>query len=188
MSPIPVFRAQNRSRRLSARRAIVCAALLGCAGAAAAQGLFGERPEDPDNPWQEEAVQLPPPPQQEDLLPFYVSGNATQSFAVDSKSLTVGADGVVRYTLVSTSSAGARNVSYEGIRCRTREVKQYAYGRSDGSWAPVRRDKWELIRGTPANRYHAVLAKEYFCDDRAMRGKVEEVRYLLRNQAFTTPY
>lgn len=180
----------NSSSSLAARAGrplLLCMLLAGLHAHAAAQGLFGERQEDPDNPWREEVVQLPAPPQLKDLLPFYVSGNATQTFAVDGQSLSIGADGVVRYTLVTTSSAGARNVSYEGIRCRTREVKQYAFGRSDGSWVAARRDKWEDIRGTGANRYHAVLAKEYFCDDRAMRGKVEEVRYLLRNQAFVTP-
>ncbi|HEY4540766.1 MAG TPA: CNP1-like family protein [Noviherbaspirillum sp.] len=155
---------------------------------ALAQEFFGLAQEDPDNPWQEAPVQLPPMPQDVDLQPFYVSGTATQAFAVDERSIRTDLDGVVRFTLVSRSSAGAVNTSYEGIRCRTREVKQYAFGRADGSWVEARTSKWKQIAGTHANRYHAVLARDFFCDDRAVKGNEEAIRFLLRNQQSVTPY
>ncbi|MGB7481229.1 MAG: CNP1-like family protein [Burkholderiaceae bacterium] len=142
---------------------------------------FDEEFDDDTKPWQEIAVQLPAPPAAENLLPFEVSATATQSFAIDAKSVTVGADGVVRYTLVTTSPAGARNVSYEGIRCATFERKLYAFGHADGSWSRSRRDQWERIVRNAANRQQAVLAKDYFCENLTVAGNaqqmVERIRY-----------
>lgn len=129
---------------------------------------FDEDFDDENKPWEEIAIQLPAAPQADNLLPFYVSPTATQSFAIDSKSLSVGSDGVVRYTLISVSQSGARNVSYEGIRCQTFEKKIYAIGQTDGTWVRSKRDKWEgIVRGF-ANRQHAALATDYFCDNSAI--------------------
>src|SRR6202012_3784984 len=51
--------------------------------------------------WVENKVDtLPPLPQDSNLLPFDVSGYTPLHFAVDRNSLTVGSDGVVRYTVV----------------------------------------------------------------------------------------
>lgn len=64
---------------------------------------------------QETEVQLPPFPQAENLIPFVVSAMTDNKFMIDGESLTVSTDGIVRYTLVIISSAGAQNVSYEAI-------------------------------------------------------------------------
>lgn len=152
----------------SARTALLAGfALLSVLQAAFAQS-FDEDFDDENKPWKEIAVQLPAPPKAENLLSFYVSPTATQSFAVDSKSLSVGSDGVVRYTLISVSQSGARNVSYEGIRCETFERKIYAIGQANGTWARARRDKWEGIVQGFANRQHAALATDYFCENRSV--------------------
>lgn len=154
--------------------------LLSMANLACAQDNFEEDFEDLDKPWKEVAVQLPAAPLAESLLPFYVSATATQTFAIDAKSLTLGADGVIRYTLVTSSASGAKNVSYEGIRCSSFEKKLYAFGRPDGSWSRSRSDKWEPIRSNAANRQHAALAKDYFCQGLTVAGKavqmVERIR------------
>lgn len=154
---------------------------LGLAHASAlAQSDFEEDFDDPYKPWQEVALQLPAPPKEQDLLPFKVSETATHRFAIDAGSLAVGKDGVVRFTLVTSSSAGARNVRYEGIRCSTREQKSYAFGQSDGSWSPARRDRWEKIDGNRTNRHHAVLAREYLCEEGSVSGSAEQIVHRLR--------
>lgn len=153
----------------------VCLALLAASSALHAQSQFEQDFDDKDKPWQEVAVQLPTTPKQENLLPFYVSATATQTFAIDSRSLSVGADGVVRYTLVTTSESGARNISYEGIRCASYEHKLYAFGRPDGSWSRSRRDQWEQINSNTANRQHAALFKDYFCTGQSVAGNAEEM-------------
>ncbi|MCL2345947.1 MAG: CNP1-like family protein, partial [Desulfobulbus sp.] len=58
---------------------------------------------------------------------------------------------------------GARNVTYEGMRCQTREWRVYASGRADGSWSKARRAEWLPIRDEAVNRYHAALFLDYFC-------------------------
>lgn len=149
--------------------------LLGGVAGVHATPKFEEDFDDQEKPWQEVAVQLPAAPVQGNLLPFFVSATATQSFAVDAKSVSVGADGVVRYTLVATSQAGAKNVSYEGIRCATYERKLYAFGQPDGSWSRSRRDQWEQINGNAANRQHAALFREYFCSEKSVAGDAGDI-------------
>ena len=98
-----------------------------------------------DKKWQEVVVQLPAAPQQENLLPIYVSAATDNEFFVDGSTLTVTADGVVRYVLVVQTAGGARNVSFEGLRCETRERRIYASGRPDGSWSKSRNNEWRRI-------------------------------------------
>jgi hypothetical protein len=128
----------------------------------------------------EAAWQLPPPPTSEDLLRFYVSLTTGQSFAIDAKSLTVDTDGVIRYTIVSTSSSGAKNISYEGIRCASHEKKLYALGHADGTWARARNPDWEPISGKGANLQHATLANDYFCKDGLTAGKADKILDAIR--------
>src|ERR1700758_4051745 len=87
--------------------------------------------------------QLPTPPADENLLPFYVSKTTHQAFAIDTKSLSVDTDAVIRFTIVGTSAAGAKNISYEGIRCNSFEKRIYALGHADGTWARARDSEWQ---------------------------------------------
>lgn len=121
-------------------------------------------PDDPDAPvWIEEDAVLPVFPQEANLLGFYVSEVTAHKFYIDASSLSVGKDGVVRYVLEVHTSGGATNISFEGIRCQTRELKIYASGRQDGTWASARNTKWRVIENKPVNRQHAALARDYFC-------------------------
>jgi hypothetical protein len=133
-------------------------------------------------------VQLPPAPNDANLLPFDVSATATLRFAVDANSLSVGQDGVVRYTLVAISPSGAKSVSYEGIRCQTFEKKTYAFGHPGGKWARARRDQWEPIPRNAANRQHAVLAQDVFCDGPTVAGNKDQILRRLRSGQSVTPH
>lgn len=125
--------------------------------------------------WAEIEPQLPVAPKGADLQPFYVSPSTENRFYIDRKSLTVGGDGVVRYTLVVVSPSGARNVSYEGIRCETGELRLYAFGHADGTWGKARSNKWTQIEGgVTRNRHHVALFGEYFCPPGAVVGNVKE--------------
>jgi hypothetical protein len=158
-----------------------------CAPPAFAQSQFEEDFDDAGKTWQEIAVQLPAAPGAENLIPFYVSPTATQNFSIDGKSLSIGKDGVIRYTMVATSPAGAKNISYEGIRCETFEKKSYAFARADGTWARSRKDQWEPIVRNAANRQHGVLALDYFCESKAISGNRETILQRLRgNQPINT--
>jgi len=130
-----------------------------------AHGTWGEFDYDFENekPWKELESQLPAYPKDENLLPFQVSAATDNSFYVDSQSISVGEDGVVRFTLVVRSPEGASNVMFEGIRCRTREVRVYAFGRSDGTWGKARDNEWKLIHYERRNRPDHVLYDDFFC-------------------------
>jgi len=113
--------------------------------------------------WQENAIGLPVFPQSDRLVEFYVSASTSFRFFIDPHSLTVGDDGVVRYVLVARSSSGVDNVWFEGIRCKSAELKRYATGRSDGTWAARRGAQWAAIDPRTMNRQHQALQREYFC-------------------------
>ncbi|MES2831372.1 MAG: CNP1-like family protein [Pseudomonadota bacterium] len=136
--------------------------------------------------WQEASIRLPAMPKDIDLLQFADSAASTHRFAIDAKSLTLDQDGVVRYTLVGVSPSGARNISYEGIRCQTYERKIYASGRSDGTWSAARNGQWMPIRGIGMNRQQASLAQDYFCDNTTVAGKVGDMLNRLQRQATLT--
>jgi hypothetical protein len=167
--------------------ASIAVILLLVAAAAQSQSRFEEDFDDKDKPWQEVAIQLPPAPQAENLLPFYVSATTSYSFAIDSNSLTIGPDGVIRYTLLAISDAGVKNVSYEGIRCESYERKLYAFGQPDGTWSRSRRDQWERISTYATNRQQAALAKDYFCLEKTVAGKVDEMIERIRYNRTLAP-
>ena len=162
---------------------------LGMAAVAAtahAQSQLDDQFDDTTKPWQEIAVQFPALPNDADLLPFDVSATATQRFAVDAKSLSVGADAVIRYTLVTQSQAGARNISYEAIRCASLEYKIYALGHADGTWSRARRDQWQPIVNNAMNRQQAALVQDYFCLANSPAGNPAEMLRRLRRQETMT--
>lgn len=166
----------------SKRKALLIATLLLCSAELHASADLDNYFDDKDKPWQEVAALLPAAPKAENLIPFYVSATATYSFAIDAKSLTVGEDGVVRYTVVGKSPAGAENVSYEGIRCKVKEKKLYAFGRKDGSWSRSRRDQWEPITQHVSNPHQAALANDFFCTGEAVSDNAETIIYKLRTR------
>lgn len=137
-------------------------------------------PDDKDSARQEVAVTPPTPPQSENLLPFAGGPDATQSFWIDAKSLSISADGVIRYTLIAQSPSGARNISHEGLRCQSLETKLYAFGHQDGSWSRPRHNQWQAISFRAPNRPQSVLAQDYFCQWGAIAGKPEDILARIR--------
>ena len=134
-----------------------------------------------DAEWKEREVQLPPFPQLENLVRVQVSGATRFEFFVDVSSVSVGTDGVVRYSLVARSPFGGENISFEGIRCRTRERKIYAIGHgADRSWSPSRTSDWIDFRVARINTYHEALASQYFCQDRSTVPDSSRAIYLLK--------
>lgn len=168
-------------RTLPALLVLALLPLLPCSAIAQIQSQHEEEGEQVTS-WQEQAIELPAAPDDATLLHFDITPNTSQRFHIDPKSLTVGTDGVVRYTLVAHSSAGATSVSYEGIRCQTFEKKLYAFGRADGSWSRAKKDEWQPIFKNGANRQHVTLVQDYFCRDGQIAGKASEIISRIRNR------
>jgi hypothetical protein len=127
-----------------------------------------------EKPLDELPLQLPAPPQPGDLLEFDPGRPATLRFYIDPASLSVGTDAIVRFTVVVRGDGSASNVSYEAIRCKTRERKVYAYGRADGTWSAVRAPQWITIYGLNTDGYRSVLYENYFCPSRQIIASARE--------------
>jgi hypothetical protein len=136
---------------------------------------------DQDKPWSEVAVKLPPYPKDTNLVPFSVSAATRNHYFVDAGSISVGADNLVRYTVVIQAAGGAKNVSFEGMRCETGEQRLYAYGHPDGTWSKARNAGWQDIKLRSQLSYQKALYEDDFCPDgiRVKDGK-EAVRNLRR--------
>ena len=132
----------------------------------------------------EQSVSLPAYPQDSDLLEFTV-GTVPHRYFIDGRTLAVGADGVVRYALVVATAGGARNFSYEGIRCKTYEKRIYALGHPQRKWIEARRSVWEPIQRGRANEHQDILYREYFCPDRFATSREAALR-ALREARYST--
>lgn len=114
--------------------------------------------------WQEQGVKLPPYPDDSDLLVLHVDTEGARfEYAIDEKSLSSDEDGVVRYTIVITSSNHSRNVMYEGIRCSSGEYKTYAFGASDNKMVAARNPQWRFVTRRGSLRYRYDLYNYIFC-------------------------
>ena len=118
---------------------------------------------DNSSPWQEVVPVFPAYPEAESLLRLDITEPKQRFiYKIDSRSLSVGADGVIRFTLVIESRRGVRNISYEGIHCAEREYKIYAYGSGKGELKAVRKPKWQRIKPRPL--YRKQLYTTHLCD------------------------
>jgi hypothetical protein len=153
------------------RRVLVLALAAGVVAASAAE--LGAPPGTADNSnipdvpeWKE--LDAPPPPalRTQGLIPLDVTGTSLR-FGVDPASITLAKDGVVRYVVVATSSSGAVNGIYEGIRCGTGQVKVYARHNPGSGWVPASSSEWQDIYKTANSRYSLAIARGGACQENA---------------------
>ncbi|MGA0023472.1 MAG: CNP1-like family protein [Burkholderiales bacterium] len=132
-------------------------------------------------PWSEMQTQIPAYPAEENLIPLVVDGTTQHRYYVDAKSVSVGNDGVMRYILVIRTSGGSTNVSFEGIRCESREQKYYAIGRSsDRTWVRARNPQWRRVDFREFAAYNFTLYAEYACRGKQVAGTAEQIVAALR--------
>ena len=127
----------------------------------------------------EERPQLPAFPNEGNLVKVPVDRLHDFEFFVDPESVSVGTEGVVRYTVVARARGGASNIAYEGLRCKERERRIYAIGRPDRTWSMARNPKWVPVSDLPANLIQATLSDLYFCPARIMVRDAAEARKAL---------
>jgi len=175
---------------------------LALAGALAA---CGSTPRDTDNPdwaqagmppapkvtaqadeWKEAEVPPAPAFSESRLIPIEMPPYSTLKFGVDPATLSVTGDGVVRYVVVASSkTGGGTNAFYEGIRCASEEVKQYARY-SQGAWQPLKASEWQRIDDRNS-RYAKELALQAVCRGHAPRTSVREMVQQMKNPLRETP-
>ena len=137
-------------------RWIALALLAGAALGTSAQLL----PADPD--WKE--LDAPPPPalRTTGLIPLEVPGSSLR-FGIDPASVAIGPDRVIRYVVVATSTSGAVNGMYEGLRCNTGEVRIFARHNPDSGWVAATNSEWQPLQSLPNSRYSLLVARNGAC-------------------------
>ena len=133
-------------------------------------------------PWKESAVVPPAFPADRNLTAFQPGGQTANRFYVDTSTLSVGEDDVVRFVLVIDTPEKARNVTFAGMRCETGEWKDYAFANRDRTWRVDEDAKWRPIRERSVNNYQYSLFKDYFCYGGIMSGgPAGDAKVLVRN-------
>jgi hypothetical protein len=134
--------------------------------------------------WKEGDVPPPPAFSVEKLLTFEVSRGSSLVYGVDPETLKIAEDGVLRYVVVATSSTGARNVMYEGIRCDTGEVKTYARYTPAGVWNKVPNAEWQSLHDNMPSKHALQFARAGACDNSARASSVREIVRRLKSDRF----
>lgn len=108
-------------------------------------------------------VELPPTSSPARVVLFEVKGQTRNETGLDPDAISLGADGVTRYTLVVRTPTGITNVTYEGLRCATGEWKVYATGRPDGQWHRVPDPVWRPMDKASLNDIRQTLHERHVC-------------------------
>jgi len=178
------------------KSAMVTGVIIACAVLAGPAHAQRSKP-DPDDPyyqfdydpslkkdWQEAEVPLPPPPDTANLVQLQTAPTTSHEVLVDTASVSVGRDKVVRLSYVIVAGS-ARNTLHEGIRCTSRQSKTYAYGNPDGSWQAAKGTDWTAIRELGGNAYHfdlyRLVCSEQTDSPRSPRDIVRRLKYQVEN-------
>lgn len=134
----------------------------------------------PDAGWDALKSKLPPVPTEKDVLPIEPLARTEHfRFGVDPRSIEIAPGLIVRYTLRAVSDMGAENISYESVRCGTREWRTVALYRPDSGWQRPVHDEW---RGVAHGTVQHVLRNGVFCTGGGPAGaKPDDLAYRLRN-------
>jgi hypothetical protein len=172
-------------------RRLPAALLLAAAAIAMVPAAHAVRDRSKENPitnfpeeaqWSERNVTPPAYPQDRDLAELKLTGSTRNRFLVDTKSLSVGEDEVVRFVLVIETPEKAHNVTFSGLRCETQEWKDYAFANRDRTWRVDETAEWRLIQERNRNNYQHTLFKDYFCYGGVMSGgPAGDAKVLVRN-------
>ena len=143
--------------------ALACAALLAACGSTGEMSDWERKNREVLAPTQPVATIQPPAyPRDQDLIEFYQSAVATMRYYVDAASVTaLYKEGEVRYVMVARSPSGAKNVSFEAIRCSGNQYRVLATGNA-GGWS-TRAGEWRDIVRRADLEAQSTLRRQFFC-------------------------
>lgn len=142
----------------------------------------GRLPGVPDQKIFVEADIAPPPyPAESTLVEFVPQGQTSNRFYVDGSSLTVDEDTVIRFILLIRTPENVSNVRFSGLRCSTREWKDYALARTDHTWIRDQDPSWQPIQNTNLNNYRWTLYNDFFCINGVIsKGSIGDAKKLVK--------
>jgi hypothetical protein len=150
-------------------RGVLLVCLLACMVGQAVAFEDGESGWEPRNfqaaePWRELDSELPAYPLEKNLIDTGVSkSGGPYRIYLDTQSLSVAEDGVVRYTVVIVSDDGIWNVTHEGLHCGKNMYRRYAYG-MNGDWQELPDSPWLPLKGVGINAYRKTFYVDYMCN------------------------
>lgn len=134
---------------------------------------------DPD--WKEQDVAPPAVFRTDRLIPIEMPRYVSVKVGIDPETLTISSDGIVRYVVVASSPSGNQNAAFEGIWCRTGDVKIYARYGSDGKWNVVRNAEWKPLSGNQPSMHALAMARQGVCNGRsAAASSTQEIIRMLK--------
>jgi hypothetical protein len=141
----------------------------------------GENRMPEEKEWKESEVPPPPAFDFTKLLTFPGVVSSPLVYGVDPASISLSlGDGLLRYVLVASVPAGAKNVMYEAIRCATGEFKTYARYSSDGLWRKSSDPQWQAMSDAPS-RHAFYFANAGACDlsapPRSVKSVADKLKY-----------
>ena len=150
----------NRAALLPLGGGMVCALM---SALAFAQGQDREWRTPEAKAWSEADVALPALPAARDLVEVDVAGGSPTRFYVDTGTVTLEEDKVLRLTLVAVTAGGARTVTREGFRCKTGEYRLYGIG-AGNAWSTPQRSEWRQVARTGYSHVRVVLLDTVLCE------------------------
>lgn len=129
--------------------------------------------------WKESEISIPDYPQDGNLLEFQVDNPSSRHrYFLDTDSLSIADDYVVRYSAVIKTRSGSTNVFYDGIRCQTMEYKNYAFG-INGSFIENDGAQWKPVYGH--DFFRKALLREIVCEQgnrpRPVAQIIDKIKY-----------
>lgn len=161
-----------RSLSQGLRYAVLSGALwTSCAWA----GLLDSVESDEPPVAEQEVTELPATPEEAFLQPFVLAREARHRYYIDRRSLAIGSDGIVRFTLVIRPQAGRLQSSYVGLHCKAGEWKTYAVISTEGQWRRASVPAWERIVFQRRDNARGDLYGYYLCSDGVPSGTPEQM-------------
>lgn len=125
--------------------------------------------------WKETPAAAPPAFELKRLIPFDVAVSSALKWGIDPQTISIAADGTVRYVVVAQSPGGVVNAMYEAIRCATEEFKTFARYNKDSGWNVAADPQWANMRTAANSRYAYMLAKQGVCTGAAPASSVGDI-------------
>lgn len=116
--------------------------------------------------WVEENAAPPPAFAKDGLISIEMPSYVTLKVGIDPATVSVGADGVVRYVVVMHNTSGSVNAAYEGILCTKGEVKTYARAGASGEWVAIKQPEWRPLTDNLPSGHAYAISKQGGCEGR----------------------
>ncbi len=138
---------------------------------------------DYEEEWKELNVPVPVVAKDSDFnLLAVTEADSRYQYYLAENSISLGADGVTRYTVAVVSGNGVRNIFYEDLRCYTDEIKTYAYASNRGTFRPARNSRWRPVANKGVRAYQDYLTKGLICDADGYSWAAQKARRALLRQ------